>query len=138
MTVVIDHDSGRLVWAAPGHDKATLQSFFDLLGPQRCTEITHVSADGADFISTVVAKNCPHAVRCADPFHVVRWATEALDLVRRQAWNEARKLAQAIRQSRNGGIEALGGPSYVAFPELTPGGEWVRSSRAGDSAGRSR
>ncbi len=23
LTVVIDHDSGRLVWAAPGHDKAT-------------------------------------------------------------------------------------------------------------------
>jgi len=27
LTVVIDHDSGRLVWAAPGHDKATRQTF---------------------------------------------------------------------------------------------------------------
>jgi transposase len=24
LTVVVDHDSGRLVWAAPGHDAATL------------------------------------------------------------------------------------------------------------------
>ncbi len=110
LTVVIDHDSGRLVWAAPGHDKATLQSFLDLLGPQRCTEITHVSADGADFISTVVAKNCPHAVRCADRFHVVRWATEALDLVRRQAWNEARKLAKATEK------RGLGRPPADAPP----------------------
>ena len=33
LTVVVDHDSGRLVWAAPGRDKATLDSFFDALGP---------------------------------------------------------------------------------------------------------
>jgi transposase len=102
LTVVIDHDSGRLVWAAPGHDMATLQTFFDLLGPQRCAQITHVSADGADFISTMVTKNCPGAVRCADPFHVVRWATEALDLVRRQAWNDARRLARATEKRRPG------------------------------------
>lgn len=36
LTVVVDHDSGRLVWAAKGHDKATLEGFFDLLGQARC------------------------------------------------------------------------------------------------------
>ena len=30
LTVVIDHDSGRLVWAAAGRDMATLQTIFDL------------------------------------------------------------------------------------------------------------
>ncbi len=69
LTVVVDHDSGRLVWAAPGRDKATLEAFFDALGEQRCAQITHVSADGADWISTVVADRCPNAVRCADPFY---------------------------------------------------------------------
>src|SRR6266702_3472625 len=34
--------------------------------------------------------HCPNAVRGADPFHVVAWATEALDQVRRDAWNAAR------------------------------------------------
>lgn len=102
LTVVIDHDSGRLVWAAQGRDKATLQTFVELLGRQRCTEITHVSADGADFISTVAAKNCPQAVRCTDPFPVVRWATEAPDLIRRQAWNKARKLAKATPETWTG------------------------------------
>ena len=29
MTVVVDHDTARLVWAAKGHDKATLEGFFD-------------------------------------------------------------------------------------------------------------
>ena len=35
LTCVVSHDTGRLVWAAAGHDKATLQRFFDLLGPER-------------------------------------------------------------------------------------------------------
>jgi hypothetical protein len=69
LTVVVDHDSGRLVWAAPGRDKATLALFFDALGEQRCAQITHVSADGADWITGVVADRCPNAVRCADPFY---------------------------------------------------------------------
>ncbi len=99
LTVVVDHDSGRLVWAAPGRDKATLEKFFDALGPERSAKITHVSADGADWISAVVAQRCFNAVRCADPFHVVRWATDALDEVRRQAWNTARG---AVRQRRAG------------------------------------
>lgn len=89
LTVVVDHDSGRLVWAAAGRDTATLQGFFDLLGPARAAEITHVSADAAPWIATVVARACPQAVRSADPFHVVAWATNALDVVRRAAWNEA-------------------------------------------------
>lgn len=90
LTIVVDHDTGRLVWAAPGRDTATLQRFFDALGEERCALITHVSADAAEWIAKVVAANCPQAVRCADPFHVVQWATEALDEVRRRVWNEAR------------------------------------------------
>ena len=33
LTVVVDHDSGRLIWAAPGRDTATLRRFFDSSGP---------------------------------------------------------------------------------------------------------
>jgi transposase len=90
LTVVVDHDSGRLVWAAPGRDAATLEAFFDALGDQRCAALTHVSADGARWIETAVARRCPQALLCGDPFHVVRWATDALDTVRRQVWNQTR------------------------------------------------
>lgn len=95
LMVVVDHDTRRLVWAAPGRTSATVREFFDLLGEQRCAQITHVSADGADFIDTIVAETCPGAVRVADPFHVVKWASEALDEVRRGAWNDARAMARA-------------------------------------------
>jgi transposase len=39
----------------------------------------------------VVAARAPQALHCADPFHVVRWAGEAVNLVRRQVWNTARR-----------------------------------------------
>jgi transposase len=35
LVVVVDHDTGHLVWAAPGRSMATLQQFFDRLGPAR-------------------------------------------------------------------------------------------------------
>lgn len=94
LMVVVDHDQRRLVWAAPGRSGATVAAFFDLLGPERCVQITHVSADGADFIDAIVAEKCPKAVRVADPFHVVSWATDALDEIRRETWNDARALAR--------------------------------------------
>lgn len=94
LTVVVDHDSGRLVWAQPGRDRATVRAFFDALeasGTGRCARITHVTADGAPWIADVVRDRCPSAIRCADPFHVVGWATDALDAVRRDAWANARR-----------------------------------------------
>jgi transposase len=114
LTVVVDHDSGRLVWAAPGRDKATLAAFFDALGPERCAQITHVSADGADWIADVVEQRCVNAVRCADPFHIVKWATEALDEVRRTAWNDARGQARATEPRRDRGRPPADAPARPA------------------------
>ena len=91
LLIVVDHDSGRLVWAAPGRDKATLHGFFDALNPMRCNQIRLVSADAADWIATVVAERCPNATLCLDAFHIVAWATDALDEVRRETWNTARR-----------------------------------------------
>ncbi|NEN80699.1 ISL3 family transposase [Nocardioides zeae] len=105
LTVVVDHDTGRLVWAGVGKDKATLRGFFDALGTERSNRITHVSADGARWIAAVVAERCPNAVRCADPFHVVKWASEALDEVRRQVWNAARADTATLRARRAAGRE---------------------------------
>ncbi len=88
------------MWGAAGRDEATLEGFFDAVGAERCKLITHISADSADWIARVVARRCPGAVRCADPFHVVKWATDALDEVRRAAWNEARGGPNQSRSER--------------------------------------
>jgi len=108
LTVVVDHDSGRLVWAAPGHDEQTLERFFDALGEDRAGQLTHVSADAAVWIANTVARRCPAVVLCLDPFHIVRWATDALDEVRRQTWNAARRDGQpALARELKGARFAL-------------------------------
>jgi transposase len=95
LTVVVDHDTGRLVWAAPGRDRKTLRAFFDRLGRRRCWRIRLVSADAAEPIAAVVRARCVNARLCLDPFHIVAWATDALDEVRRQVWNDARRAGAA-------------------------------------------
>jgi transposase len=114
LTVVICHDTGRLVWAGAGRDKKTLAGFFDALGPDRCAKITHITADGADWIATVAAKSCPAAVLCADRFHVVKWATSALDQVRNNAWRKARALARATEPARGRGRPPADAPPRPA------------------------
>jgi transposase len=94
LTVVVDHDTGVLLWAHPGRDQKTLEKFFDRLGEDRCAKITLVSADAAEWISTVVGARCENAELCLDPFHIVAWATKALDEVRREVWNAARRDGQ--------------------------------------------
>ena len=84
LTVVVDHDSGRLVWAAAGRDRKTGERFLDELGEERCKQIELVSCEMASWIAGPIADRLPGAVRCVDPFHIVMLATDALDEVRRE------------------------------------------------------
>jgi transposase len=95
LMVVVDHDTGRLVWAAAGHDRATLQKFFDELGPERAAKIRLISADAMEWIAECALEACKNATLCLDPFHIVAWATKALDVVRRAAWNVLRRTGLA-------------------------------------------
>jgi transposase len=103
MTVIINHDTGALIWACPGYGKKVLSGFFDSLTNEQRQSILHVSADGARWIAECVAKYCPNANRCIDPFHVVSWAMDALDEVRKGVWRDARvNIANASKQIKPG------------------------------------
>jgi transposase len=90
MTVIVNHDTGALIWAARGHGKKVLEQFFKTLGTERCASILYVTADGARWIADCVAEHCPNAERSIDTFHVVQWATETLDEVRKEIWRDAK------------------------------------------------
>ena len=137
LTVVVDHHTGRLVWAF-GRDRKTVEKFLDLLGPERCQQIRPVSCDDAEWITRPIAERCPKAVVCLDPWHIVKAATDALDDVRRQVWNEARRagnkeLAKRLKGARFAlwkkpekltdqqhaklaWIQTLNAPIYRAYP----------------------
>ena len=105
LTVVVDHDTGRLVWAHPGRDRNTVEKFLDLLGSERCGQLELVSCDDAEWITRPISERCPQAVICLDPFHIVKAATDALDEIRRETWNQARRagdrqLARELKGAR--------------------------------------
>ena len=45
ITVVVDHDAGRIIWAAEGRNKETLAKFFDDLGEERAGLLTEAGTD---------------------------------------------------------------------------------------------
>jgi transposase len=95
LTVVLDHDTGRLVWAGPGRDRQTVEKFLELLGKERCHQIKLISCDMASWITGPVTERCPNASVCYDPFHLIKLSTDALDEIRREVWNDARRQGQA-------------------------------------------
>ncbi|HUZ70261.1 MAG TPA: ISL3 family transposase [Candidatus Saccharimonadales bacterium] len=94
LTLVSNHATARFVWGAEGKDAATLDSFFDDLGAQRAEAITAMSMDmGPAFEKSARAPgHATKAIICYDPFHVVQLVTNALDTVRRQVWQDLRRL----------------------------------------------
>lgn len=104
LTIVVDHDSGRLLFASPGKDEAALERFFDELGEAGCERIELVSVDAGAAYNNVVRRRCLNATVCLDPFHVVQWATKALDQVRRDVWNGLRESGQKDRAKQLKGM----------------------------------
>ena len=91
MTVVVNHNTGSLIWARKGHGKEILTEFFKELTEDQRAKIKLVSADGARWIADCIKLYCPNAERCVDPFHVVAWANDALDEVRKTAVRKAKQ-----------------------------------------------
>lgn len=101
VTIVTDHDSGRVVWAAPGKDADTVRRFFAELGAERAAKIETVTIDMSGAYKTAVAECAPQARIAFDRFHVQRLAHDALDKVRREQWREAdRDEKDAIKGTR--------------------------------------
>jgi len=94
LTLVVDHDRACVVWGAAGRDAKTLDQFFDELGPARSALLEAVSMDlGPAYLKSVTAPgHAPQAIVCADPFHLVKLVGDALDEVRRQLWQDLRRL----------------------------------------------
>jgi transposase len=81
LTVVADHDTGRVVWVAGERSPDAVQEFLDALGPERAGQVEAVTLDGSSIYAPVLAEGLPEARLCLDPFHVTKWVHEALDKV---------------------------------------------------------
>jgi transposase len=84
LTCVVDHISGRTVWAAPGKSAETLGLFFAELGPERSKAIEIVTMDMSAAYTKAVHDHAPQAEIVYDRFHVVQLLNAAVDEVRRE------------------------------------------------------
>jgi transposase len=106
LTVVCDHATGRVVWAHEGRSMDTVRKFFDALG-DRASKLKFVTCDGAEWIRGVVTERAPEALICLDTFHLIGWATDAIDEVRRQEWNRLRGAGAAAAAKEFKGLRWL-------------------------------
>lgn len=78
-TVICDLDSRRVVWVSESREKAALDEFFKIIGPERCKEIDVVAMDQHDSYKVSVEKNCPRATVVWDRFHIMQNFNSAVD-----------------------------------------------------------
>ena len=102
ITIVVDHDSRRVVWTGEGKGAVALARFFAEIGPEACQQLESVTMDMSAGYRRAVLDHAPQAVIVFDRFHVQKLAGEALDQVRRQVVREAgdSEFARAIKRSR--------------------------------------
>lgn len=89
VTVIVDHVRGGVVWAHPGKNAETLNTFFKALGKERCAKLEAVTLDMSGAYLKAVTEASPQARVIFDRFHVQRLAHDALDQVRRDEFREA-------------------------------------------------
>ncbi len=99
ITVVVDHDTGCIIWVHEKHGKEILKLFLEELTEEQRASIECYSADGARWISETMSEYCPKAERCLDAFHMIEWVMEAVDKTRVEAWQNAK---QKINETKNG------------------------------------
>lgn len=79
VTVVVDHDTGKVVWVHEGRSAEVLEAFYQELGFLRRKKLRAVTMDGSKAYIGATRRMAPKAVICFDPFHVIKWTNEALD-----------------------------------------------------------
>ena len=84
VTVVASGDTGEVLAMIPGRTKGSLSRFFRDQGPDWCRQVEIVVSDGSRSYQAAIAQYLPDALHVLDRFHVARWFTEGLTLVRRE------------------------------------------------------
>lgn len=90
MTVVLDYETGRVVWMGEGRRTETLAAFFELMSPQQRAAVEAVAIDMWAPYRRAVRQYLPNARVVYDLYHVVaNYHQKVLDKVRIAAYRQA-------------------------------------------------
>jgi len=87
-TLVIDLDTGRIVWVGRGRGGDALRKFWPALRASRA-RIKAVAMDMSGAYWAAVSEHLPQAVVVFDRFHIIKLVNEKLDDLRREMVREA-------------------------------------------------
>lgn len=102
MTVVLDYETGRVVWMGEGRNMETLDAFFAEMAEEQKEAIEAVALDMWEPFITRVQHHCPQAKIVFDLFHLVKGFGEVIDEVRREEVRNAvtEKQRKCVKGSR--------------------------------------
>lgn len=83
LTVIVDHETGQVVWAAEGKNAETLREYFNSLTAAEREAVEVITMDMSAAFKKAVEESVPQAVIVYDRFHVMQLLSRAVDEVRR-------------------------------------------------------
>jgi transposase len=101
MTVVLNYQTGRVVWMGEGRTKETLDAFFAGMSGAQKSGIQAVAMDMWEPFINRVQHHCPAAKIVFDLFHLVQGFGRVIDEVRRSEYRQANQpQREVIKGSR--------------------------------------
>jgi len=102
MTVVLNYETGRVVWMGEGRNKETLDAFFEEWSEEQKARIQAVAMDMWEPYINRIRHHCPQAKIVFDLFHLVQAFGKVIDGVRREEVKKAatREDAKVVKGSR--------------------------------------
>lgn len=96
MTVVLDYDTGRVVWMGEGRQIETLDEFFKNMPENVRNGIRAVALDMWDAFINSVKRWCPNADIVFDLFHVVKAFNKVIDNIRNEEFRKSDQQGRAL------------------------------------------
>ena len=89
LTVVIDWETGRIVWMGEGRSKASIDKFFQQMPAEARSNIQAAAMDMWQPYIQAVSEWCPNAEIVFDGFHVIAAFNRVIDQVRGEEYRKA-------------------------------------------------
>jgi len=96
LTVVMDYETGRVIWLGKDRSEKTLDLFFKGMSEEKRAKIEAVAIDMWDPYIKAIRHLCPEARIVFDLFHVVKEFNKAIDHVRNRECRKATQEGKAV------------------------------------------
>jgi len=105
LTVIVNLDTGQVIHIGKDRKKETLQYFFHLIGPKRCSKVNAIVMDMWEPYISAAKELLPKTQIVFDKFHIISSYNRVIDIIRRHEY------ACASREDRT----VMKGTRYLLF-----------------------